>query len=265
MPAVETAQATTNTDDVRVIDWPGEYVQSLDRGLAVIRSFTGTSGRLTIADVARGTGLTRASVRRSLHTLRTLGYVGSVDGRFFLQPRVLELGYAYLSSASIPVVAREHLVRLSERLRASCSMSVLDGSDILYVARAQTQRTADVSVGARTPAVATSMGRVLLAGLDDDALDERLDAVDQERWEPQRLREAIGEVRRQGFALVDQELVAGQRSVAAPVRDVTGRVVAAVAASDDASSVTLEHLRGTYRRELVQTARNISYGLAARG
>ncbi|WP_432832695.1 IclR family transcriptional regulator domain-containing protein [Dactylosporangium sp. CA-092794] len=240
-------------------------MQSLDRGLAVIRSFTGTSGRLTIADVARGTGLTRASVRRSLHTLRTLGYVGSADGRFFLQPRVLELGYAYLSSASIPVVAREHLVRLSERLKASCSMAVLDGSDILYVARAQTQRTVSVSVGARTPAFATSMGRVLLAGLAGEALEEQLEAADRDRWEPDRLREVIGDVRRQGFALVDEELVAGQRSVAAPVRDVTGRVVAAVAVSDDAARVTVGTLRTTYRRELVQTALNISYGLAARG
>jgi IclR family pca regulon transcriptional regulator len=262
--------ATPIRVDDRVIDWPGEYVQSLDRGLAVIRSFTGTNGRLTIADVSRVTGLTRASVRRSLHTLLALGYAGYSEGRFFLRPRVLELGYAYLSSASIPVVARAHLVNLSERLDASCAMAVLDGHDILFVAVAQAARLTNVSVGSRLPAHVTSMGHVLLAGLPDDDLEARLQeqkvlpSNDLALSSPDRLWELIGNVRRYGFALVADDLTPSLRSVAAPVRDAMGLVVAAISASDDSSRASLDALRTTYRKELVLTARNITYDLAAR-
>src|SRR4051794_9257206 len=136
-----------------------EYVQSLDRGLAVIRCFSESRQRLTIADIAREANLTRATARRFLHTLQTLGYVGVTDGRFYLRPRILELGYAYLSSVSITEIAQEHLVPLADRLHESCSASVLDERDIVYIARAQTKRimTVALAVGSRLPAYATSM------------------------------------------------------------------------------------------------------------
>jgi PcaR/PcaU/PobR family beta-ketoadipate pathway transcriptional regulator len=147
-------------------------VQSLVRGLSVIRAFDADNSRLTLSDVARATGLTRSAARRFLHTLVGLGYVAN-DGRYFtLRPRVLDLGYAYLSSLSLPDIAEPHLERLSIKTGESASVSVLDGRDVVYVARVATRRimTVAISVGTRFPAYATSMGRVLLAGQSDEWL-----------------------------------------------------------------------------------------------
>jgi IclR family pca regulon transcriptional regulator len=159
------------------------FVQSLERGLAVIRAFGADTPQLTLSEVARKTGLTRAAARRFLLTLCDLGYVRS-DGRLFsLTPRVLELGYAFLSSLSLTEVAEPHLERLVAEIHESSSVSVLDGDDIVYVARVPTSRIMRVSinVGTRFPAYATSMGRVLLAGLEDDALGEYLERVELRR------------------------------------------------------------------------------------
>src|SRR5512139_1746855 len=149
-----------------------DFVQSLERGLAVIRAFDRDHPELTLSEVATATGVTRAAARRFLLTLAELGYVRS-DGRLFaLTPRVLELGYAYLSSMSLPEVAEPHLEALVATVNESSSVSVLDGTDVVYVARVPTSRimTVSISVGTRFPAYATSMGRVLLAGLDDAEL-----------------------------------------------------------------------------------------------
>src|ERR687895_1378644 len=149
------------------------FVQSLARGLAVIRAFDAASPELTLSDVARKTGLTRAAARRFLLTFADLGYVRT-DGRLFaLSPRVLELGYAYLSSLTLPEVAEPHLERLVAEVHESSSVSVLDGDDIVYVARVPTARImrVSISIGTRFPAYATSMGRVLLAALPEDRLD----------------------------------------------------------------------------------------------
>src|SRR4051794_9823178 len=159
------------------------FVQSLERGLAVIRAFDAEHPELTLSDVARSTGLTRAAARRFLLTLADLGYVRS-DGRMFsLTARVLELGYAYLSSLSLPEVAEPHLERLVAEVRESSSVSVLDGDDIVYVARVPTSRimTVAINVGTRFPAYATSMGRVLLAGLTDDEIEAYLGRVTLDR------------------------------------------------------------------------------------
>ena len=158
---------------------PADFVHSLERGLAVIRCFSAERPRLTLSEVARQAGLSRAAVRRSLITLQTLGYVGSEERQFYLTPRVLTLGYAYLSSLSVADVAQSHLTDLANEVHESCSASVLDGFDIVYVARAATKRimTISLSVGTRLPAHATSMGRVLLAALQDDRLDAYLDAA----------------------------------------------------------------------------------------
>jgi len=248
----------------------GEYVQSLDRGLAVIRCFSEQAPRLTIADVARETGLTRAAARRFLHTLERLGYVGHSGGRFYLRPRVLELGYAYLSSVSIAEIAQEHLGHLAEQLHESCSASVLDGHDIVYVARAQTTRimTIALAVGSRIPAYAASMGRVLLAGLSDDELEEYLRTAElrpltqRTVTDPDKLRRVIHETRRCGYAVIDQELELGVRSAAAPVHDATGNVVAAINATAHASRVNLERLKKEFVPKLLETARAIDADLA---
>ncbi|WP_222049225.1 IclR family transcriptional regulator domain-containing protein [Modestobacter lapidis] len=217
-------------------------MQSLERGLAVIRAFDGDHRQLTLSDVARRTGLPRAAVRRFLLTLVELGYVRT-DGRLFsLRPRVLDLGYAYLSSTSLPEVVQPHLEDLVARVHESCSVSVLDGDDIVYVARVATKRlmTVAINVGTRFPAYATSMGRVLLAARPPAERaaylrTARLDQLTRHTvTDPDRLAAVLAEVAGQGFALLDQELEEGLRSIAVPVRDATGGVVAAMNVSASA-------------------------------
>jgi IclR family transcriptional regulator, pca regulon regulatory protein len=253
-------------------DSAGEYVQSLDRGLAVIRAFTNEQPRMTIADVARETGLTRAAARRFLHTLASIGYVGSNGGYFYLRPRVLELGYAYLSSASFADIAQEHLVHLAEELHESCSGSVLDLPDVVYVARAQTSRimTIALAVGTRLPAYATSMGRVLLASLSAKELDAYMAETDFDRLTGHTvtgkaaLRRVLRTVAEQGFALIDQELELGVRSAAAPIHDADGRVIAAINVSAHASRVTLQELRSYFLPALLRAAEEIDRDLRSR-
>ncbi|MEU6426234.1 IclR family transcriptional regulator [Microbispora sp. NPDC046973] len=250
-----------------------EHVQSLARGLAVIRAFDAASPELTLSEVARKTGLTRAAARRFLLTLAGLGYVRT-DGRLFsLSPRVLELGYAYLSSLSLPEVALPHLERLVAEVHESASVSVLDDTDIVYVARVPTARImrVTIAIGTRFPAYCTSMGRVLLAGLPPEDLDAYLARADLDRLTPHTttspvaLRTALDRVRDQGWAMVDQELEEGLRSIAAPIRDRGGRVVAAVNISSHASRTTLESARRDLLPPLLATAAGIEADLRATG
>ena len=157
-----------------------DFVQSLERGLAVIRAFDAEHRELALSDVARATGLTRAAARRFLLTLVKLGYVNFADGRFSLRPRVLELGYAYLSSLTLPEVAQPHMEALVAKVNESSSISVLDDLEVVYVVRVPTRRIMSItlSVGTRLPAYATSMGRVLLANLPEDELEERLSRIE---------------------------------------------------------------------------------------
>lgn len=246
------------------------HVQSLERGLAVIRAFGAGAPELTLSDVARATGLTRAAARRFLLTLVDLGYVRT-DGKFFsLTARVLELGYSFLSSMTLPEVAQPHLERLSAEVRESSSVSVLDGSDIVYVARVAVSRimTVSINVGTRFPAYATSMGHVLLAGLDDDELTEYLERTplkpltSHTLTSPAALRAELAKVREQGWALVDQELEEGLRSVAAPIRDRHGRVVAAANVSTQVSRNTPESVREEMVPPLLAAAKRIEADLA---
>ncbi|MST31163.1 helix-turn-helix domain-containing protein [Acidimicrobiaceae bacterium USS-CC1] len=249
-----------------------EHVQSFARGLAVIRAF-GERPELTLSDVARATGLTRAAARRFLLTLVDLGYVRS-DGRTFaLRPRVLELGYAYLSTLGLDDVAAPHMEQLVASIRESSSISVLDGDDIVYVVRVPTSRimTVTIAVGTRFPAYPTSMGRVLLAALPPAALDAYLERVEPvaltRRTVTDRaaLRAVLGEVAAKGYALVDQELEDGLRSVAVPIVDRSGAVVAALNASAHASRATLEDLRRRMLPQLQATAARINDDLRAVG
>src|SRR5215467_4750439 len=182
-----------------------DFVQSLDRGLAVIRAFGPDRERLSLSEVARATGLTRAATRRFLLTLVQLGYMRNDGREFSLRPRVLELGYAYLSGLALPEIAAPHLEELVAKVRESSSVSVLDGDHIVYVARVPTKRimTVAISVGTRFPAYATSMGRVLLAALPPDALEQYLAEAVLEPLtantvtDAGRLREILAEVARQ--------------------------------------------------------------------
>ncbi len=250
-----------------------DFVQSLDRGLAVIRAFGPDRERLSLSEVARATGLTRAAARRFLLTLVKLGYVRSDGREFSLRPRVLELGYAYLSGLAMPEIAAPHLEELVAKLRESSSISVLDGHHIVYVARVPTKRimTVAISVGTRFPAFATSMGRVLLAGLSEEELERYLAEATFEPLtartvtDPARLREIIREVGKQGYAIVDQELEEGLRAVAAPIRGSGDGVIAAINVSAHASRVSLTAMRAELLPSLLETARQIEADLKSQG
>ncbi|MFG1641998.1 IclR family transcriptional regulator C-terminal domain-containing protein [Amycolatopsis sp. NPDC049252] len=246
------------------------HVQSLERGLAVIKAFHAGAAELTLSDVARATGLTRAAARRFLLTLADLGYVRT-DGKYFsLTARVLELGYSYLSSMTLPEVAQPHLEHLSADVHESSSVSVLEGTDIVYVARVAVSRimTVSINVGTRFPAYATSMGHVLLAGLGKEELEAyfavaRLDRLtDRTVTAPDRLRAELARVREQGWAMVDQELEEGLRSVAAPIHDRRGKVAAAVNLSTHASRTTAESVERDLVPPLLAAARTIEADLA---
>jgi IclR family pca regulon transcriptional regulator len=250
-----------------------DFVQSLDRGLAVIRAFGPDRERLSLSEVARATGLTRAAARRFLLTLVSLGYMRSDGREFSLRPRVLELGYAYLSGLSLPDVAAPHMEELVAKLHESSSISVLDGQHVVYVVRVPTKRimTVAISLGTRFPAYATSMGRVLLAAMPEDELSSYLAQADLEPLtartvtDPARLRELLAEVAQQGYAIVDQELEEGLRAVAAPIRGAADVGMAAINVSAHASRVSMEALREEILPVLLETASQIEADLRARG
>jgi IclR family pca regulon transcriptional regulator len=230
----------------------GDFVQSLERGLAVIKAFGPHRTRLTLTEVAQATGLNRAAARRFLHTLAELDYV-RVEGRdFSLRPTVLELGYAYLAGLGVPEIARPFMEALCTATQESSSMAVLDDNEIVYVANVTPRRamTINVTIGARDPAHCTSLGRVLLAFRTDDEIRDYLETVplrkltDATLTKRSRLLEALELVRERGYALIDHEFEEGLVAVAVPIHDGSGNVVAALnisAYSLRASIDVLEH------------------------
>lgn len=246
-----------------------DFVQSLERGLSVIRAFDSVRPELTLSEVATATGMTRAAARRFLLTLAELGYVRSDGRRFSLTPRVLQLGYAYLSGLTLPEVAEPHLKALVAEVNESSSVSVLDDTEVVYVARVPTRRimTVTITVGTRFPAYATSMGRVLLAGLSDEDFEKYLAGARLDRLTSrtvnsvEALRTEIVRVRSQGWALVNQELEEGLRALAAPIRGRSGRVVAAVNVSSHASRTSMETMRREMLPPLLAAARSIEADL----
>jgi IclR family pca regulon transcriptional regulator len=249
-----------------------EFVQSLARGIAVIRSFSDEAPRQTLADTARATGLTRATCRRLLLTLVELGYARTDGKHYELTPRVLDIGYSYLASMQLNDVAQPFIERFSENVHESSSISVLDDTDIVYVARVPTKRimTVAIGLGSRFPAYKTSMGRVLLAELDDRVIADNFQRSRRDTAtvhtvsSSTALLDAIGAVRANGWALVDQELEIGIRSVAAPIRDARGRAIAAVNVSTHAGRTDVAEIHQTFLPQLLETAALISDALARR-
>ncbi|HKX40580.1 MAG TPA: IclR family transcriptional regulator C-terminal domain-containing protein [Burkholderiaceae bacterium] len=247
------------------------FMTSLERGLQVIRAFSEHRHHLTISQVAQTTGLSRAAVRRCLYTLHKLGYVGEDDKRFSLKPLVLTLGQAFLSSTPLAVVAQPYLDQVSETLRESSSVAVLDGDDIVYICRSAETRIMSINllVGTRLPAYCTSMGQVLLAQLPPDALEAYLARValvartDRTVTSATKLRKLLKAVRDAGHALLDQELEVGLRSIAVPVRDARGSVVAAMNVSTHAARVSLDEMRRRFLPVLGDGARNLGAVLIA--
>jgi IclR family pca regulon transcriptional regulator len=221
--------------------------------------------------VAVATALSRATARRALITLVDLGYVTQSARDFSLTPKVLDLAHSFLSSFRVADIAQPSMEHLVEEIEESSSMSVLDGDMIVYVARVPTKRimTISLALGSRLPAYPTSMGRVLLAALPQNELEDYLSTTKLEPLtrhtitHPMRLREEIDKVRQQGYALVDQELEEGVRSLAAPI--VSGRVVAAMNVSCHASRVTLARMRQEFLPRLLRAATETSERLVALG
>jgi IclR family transcriptional regulator, pca regulon regulatory protein len=242
------------------------FMASLARGLRVIRAFSEHRRQLTISQVSQTTGLSRAAVRRCLYTLVVLGYVSEDNHRFSLRPQVLTLGHAYLSSTPLAAVAQPYLDDVSRALGESCSAAILDGDDIVYICRSAEARILSISlfVGTRLPAYCTSMGHVLLAHLPAEALEAYLARVQLVERTGRtitslpRLRKALEKVRNVGHALLDQELEVGLRSIAVPVADVRGTVVAAINVGAHASRATLDDMRGRFLPALERCSAGLS-------
>ncbi|WP_206617389.1 pca regulon transcriptional regulator PcaR [Pseudomonas alkylphenolica] len=244
-----------------------DFMTSLARGLAVVQAFQERKRHLTIAQISHRTEIPRAAVRRCLHTLIKLGYA-TTDGRTYsLLPKVLTLGHAYLSSTPLAVSAQPYLDRMSDQLHEACNMATLEGDDILYIARSATvQRliSVDLSVGGRLPAYCTSMGRILLAALDDATLHEYLEHADLQAktsrtiHDPVALLECLQQVRQQGWCVVDQELEQGLRSIAVPVYDASGQVLAALNVSTHAGRVSRTELEQRFLPIMLAASRDLS-------
>ena len=244
-----------------------DFVASLARGLAVIRSFGENAEALTLSEVAQRSAMSRAAARRFLLTLNELGYVTAVDKRFRLTPRVLDLGYAYLSSRDLPQAAHHFIEMVTVTTQEACSVCVLDGTEVVYVAKMPGTwvMTSTHSVGMRVPAYPTSMGRVLLAALSPQALDDYFAEAEIEKLtrhtvtDEAELRAVLKQVTADGFSVVDQELEEGLRSIAVPVIDKSGRVVAALTVCGNSSRVGVD----TMIRDFLPTMREAAAGLSA--
>lgn len=249
-----------------------DFIEALARGLEVIRVFGERPHPRTLRDVSDAAGLARPTARRILITLAEMGYVRYHDGQYTLTPRVLELGMAYIAETEVWQIAEPHLRQLVAVTNESSSIGQLDGSDVVYVARVSVPKlvSLSVSVGTRFPALATSLGKVLLAALDEESLDRALAEPTRSGlsplWRPDRaeIREELQAVRARGWALTDQQLAPAIRSIAAPIRDGDGRVIAAVNVNTHAAETPVERLVGEFAPALLATASEISADWARR-
>ncbi len=262
----------TPAAEIEALTGDPNFMTSLARGLAVIRAFTQQRRRLSIAQLSQRTGIPRAAVRRCLHTLTKLGYVGSDDSRgYALRPRILALGHAYLSSTPLATMAQPLLDNISEALHESSSMAVFEGDEILYVARSTTTTrlmSIDLGLGSRLPAYCSSMGRVLLADLPGPELDAYLVRVKLVRLTHRtistagELKRALAAVQRQGYAVVDQELELGLRSIAVPVKDAAGRCIAAINVGTQSARVSVAEMESKFLPALHSAAGELGMMLA---
>jgi IclR family pca regulon transcriptional regulator len=248
-----------------------DFIEALARGLDVIRAFQPGRPVMSLTAVAGSAGLARPTARRMLLTLQEMGYVRAVEGGFELTPRVLELGMTYVLSRNLWEIARPHMEQLVARTHESSSIAQLDGADIVYVARVAVPKiiTLAVTIGTRFPAMPTSLGKVLLAALPPGQAEQVLAEPSRSgisaRWQPdlaERTAE-LRDVRARGWSLTDEQLARGIRSVAAPLRDGGGRVIAAMNVTVHAAETPVERLTEEYLPLLLQTAGAISADWAA--
>jgi IclR family transcriptional regulator, pca regulon regulatory protein len=243
------------------------FMMSLARGLLVIQAFTQKKRQLTISQLSVKTGLSRAAVRRCLYTLSQLGFAGSEDARhFYLGPRILALGYSYIASMPLATAAQPVLDRVSHELHESCSISTLDHHEIMYVARASVTRimSIDLGVGSRLPAFCTSMGRVMLASLPPAELERYLSQTQLKRYTDrtvisvEKLRQVLRLSGRNGYAIVDQELELGLRSMAVPIQSPNGKTVAALNVGAHAQRVSIQEMQTRFLPRLRFAAQELS-------
>ena len=241
------AEATA-TEDARL---GRDFVQSLERGLLVLRCFTPDRPDLSVTEVAERTNISRAAARRILFTLERLGYTArNRAGLFHLQPAVLTLGYGYLAGQQLPQVARPYLQVVAEQLHGSASLAVIDHCDVVFVARARSPSlvSTTVDVGSRLPAHVTALGRVLLANLPDEQIDRYLEGAhiqrltDLTKVDPEQIKQAVLDAREKRYSMVDQELAVGVRAVAVPVYDKSGAVTASINVSVADARATAEEI-----------------------
>jgi IclR family pca regulon transcriptional regulator len=243
------------------------FMTSLARGLVVIQAFTQQNPQMTISQLSVRTGLSRAAVRRCLYTLTKLGFAGAEDGsRYSLRPRMLSLSNTFTATSTLSTAAQPILERMSAALRESFSVATLDGEDIVYIARTTVDRVmvaVDLHIGSRLPAYCTSMGRVLLAYLPSDQLEHYLSRVNliphttRTITNVEKLRLALRNVRRNGYALVDQELEVGLRSLAVPVYAPSGRVVATINLSGNAPRMSVLEMQTRFLPHLRNAANEL--------
>jgi len=248
-----------------------DFMMSLARGLLVLSAFSKLPDGMTISQGSASTGLSRATVRRCLYTLEKLGYVNATAGVFKPRPKLHTLSSAYIASTSLAEVAQPILEKLRDQLLESCSVGILDSSgEVIYIARCETRRIMSIAlkVGSQLPAYCTSMGRVLLAHLPEAELEAFFDRTTLEKRTEHtvvsrsRLREILADVRQAGYAIVDQELELGLRSVAAPIFDHSGQVVAAMNVGVNVAHIRLKTLRERIAPALIAAARQLSSMLA---
>jgi IclR family transcriptional regulator, pca regulon regulatory protein len=261
------APKPTPSSSLDIFTGDPNFMTSLARGLIVIQAFTQQSPQMTISQLSVKTGLSRAAVRRCLYTLTKLGFAGAEDGsRYSLRPRMLTLSHTYTTSNTLSTAAQPILERMSAALRESFSVATLDGEDIVYIARTQVSRVmaVDLHIGSRLPAYCTSMGRVLLAYLPTEQLEQYLAKAvltahtTRTITSVEKLRLALRNVRRNGYALVDQEYEVGLRSLAVPVYAASGRVVATLNLSGNAPRLSVLEMQSRFLNHLRNAANELS-------
>src|ERR1700719_2708472 len=266
-PAIAAAPQTTPASSLDIYTGDPNFMTSLARGLIVIQAFTQQSPQMTISQLSIKTGLSRAAVRRCLYTLTKLGFAAAEDGsRSSLRPRMLTLSHTYTTSNTLSSAAQPILERMSAALRESFSVATLDGEDIVYIARTQVNRVmaVDLHIGSRLPAYCTSMGRILLAYLPAEQLEQYLAKVNlvphttRTITSVEKLRLALRNIRRNGYAICDQEYEVGLRSIAVPVYSSSGRVVATLNLSGNAPRLSILEMQSRFLTPLRNAASELS-------
>lgn len=251
----------------------GDFVQTLAKGLSVLTAFSRENPAMTLSDVARMAGLSKPSARRLLLTLQVLGYVSSHAGKFRLTPKVLDLGAAYLSSADLPAIVDPFLAELNDYVQEACSVGVFDGDSVVYIARAASQKrimTFTVQVGTRIDPIISSLGKVLLAYWPEQEVLRFLDRKEQEGtlgkgiWNRQQFLENLGKIRQRGWEMVDQQVEVGVRTIAAPLFDVNGHVIAGINVAAHSTRVSVERMTDEFLPRLLETQKRINQALSGK-